>query len=270
MPRLAIALAALCVTRTASAQSIAIDEYRPAIDSRGYLTLNASQVLDHMDMSFGLGSLQWGRNLLAFHNGDAFYSVDNMISATLIAAFGVHVGVPLELGASLPFTIMNGSRGPDRSAIRAIRTTTSSTGSTAKASATSGSISKRGSRAPDRFGFGALASVYIPTGSSRDPFPRRGGGHAAADGHRRRDVRSPPPRRQRRHSAAPHDHVHGHGRRRRAGDDGLDHDLDRPAGRHRSRVRPRSPKRSSLSVRCSARSRSASITATSRSKRSAA
>src|SRR5262245_46955703 len=114
MPRLALALPALFVTSTAFAQSLSIDEFRPTIDSRGYLTLNASQVLDHMDMSFGLGSLQWGHRLLSFENGPATYSVDNMISATLVAAFGVHAGsLPLEVAASLPFTILNGSRGPD-------------------------------------------------------------------------------------------------------------------------------------------------------------
>src|SRR5436190_1291248 len=102
MPRLAIALATFFVSATAFAQEI--DEYRPAIDSRGYLTLNASQVLDHADMSFGLGSLEWGRNLLSFQTAGARYSVDNVVSATLIAAFGVHLGLPLEVGASLPFT----------------------------------------------------------------------------------------------------------------------------------------------------------------------
>src|SRR5436190_19561522 len=98
MPRLAITLPALFVSSTAAAPSIAIDEFRPAIDSRGFLTLNSSQALGHGEMSFGLGSLQWGHDLLSFHNGAASYSVDNMISATLVAAFGVHVGVPVELG----------------------------------------------------------------------------------------------------------------------------------------------------------------------------
>ena len=33
--------------------------FRPAIDSRGYLTINASQVLGHKELSFGLGSLDY-------------------------------------------------------------------------------------------------------------------------------------------------------------------------------------------------------------------
>ena len=49
MPRLAHRSTCVCSASrsTASAQSIAIDEFRPAIDSRGYLTLNASQTLGH-------------------------------------------------------------------------------------------------------------------------------------------------------------------------------------------------------------------------------
>jgi len=170
MPRLAFALPALFVSTAASAQSIEIDEFRPAIDSRGFLTLNASQVLDHMDMSFGLGSLQWGHRLLSFENGPATYSVDNMVSATLIAAFGVHAGIPVELGASLPFTIMNGSRGPDAlgdpsnpNDDKIYRLDGQGLGDLGL------HVKARIARA-GRFGFGALASVYVPTSKSRDPF----------------------------------------------------------------------------------------------------
>ncbi len=168
MPRLA--LATLLLSSTASAQSIAIDDFRPAIDSRGYLTLNGSQVLDHMDMSFGLGSLQWGHRMLTFENGPATYSVDNMVSATLVAAFGIRAGIPLELGASLPFTIMNGSRGPDAlgdpddpnddKLYRLDGQGVGDFGLHVKAR-----LARSG-----RFGIGAIASVYVPTSGSRDPF----------------------------------------------------------------------------------------------------
>jgi outer membrane protein OmpA-like peptidoglycan-associated protein len=152
MPRLALALPALFATSTASAQSIAIDEFRPAIDSRGYLTLNASQVLDHMDMSFGLGSLQWGHRLLSLDAGATAYSVDNTISATLVGAFGVNAGIPLEIAASLPFTIMDGSPTVDGQGLGDF-----------------GLHAKTRLARVGRFGLGALASVYIPTSSSRDP-----------------------------------------------------------------------------------------------------
>ncbi len=168
MPRLA--LATLLISSTAAAQSIAIDDFRPAIDSRGYLTLNGSQVLDHMDMSFGLGSLQWGHRMLSFENGPATYSVDNMVSATLVAAFGIRAGIPLELGASLPFTIMNGSRGPDAlgdpndpNDDKLYRLDGQGVGDFGL------HLKARLARA-GRFGIGAIASVYVPTSGSRDPF----------------------------------------------------------------------------------------------------
>jgi OmpA-OmpF porin, OOP family len=171
MPRLVHALPMLLVSSAASAQSMQLDDFRPAIDSRGYLTLNASDVLDHADVSFGLGSLQWGRHLLAFENGPATYSVDHVITATLVAAFGVRAGpVPLALAASLPLTIMSGSRGPDAlgdpndpNDDRRYRLDGQGVGDFGLHVKTR--LVRRG-----RFGLGALASVFVPTGSSRDPF----------------------------------------------------------------------------------------------------
>src|SRR5687767_14428695 len=167
MPRLALALPALMIPATAAGQSIAIDEFRPAIDSRGYLTLNASQVLGHGEMSFGLGSLQWGHKLLSFENGPATYSVDNMVSATLVGALGLRIGaVPLQLGVALPFTIVNGSRGPDAlgdpsdpNDDKLYRLAGQGLGDLALHAKTR--IARLG-----RVGIGAIASVYIPTGQS--------------------------------------------------------------------------------------------------------
>lgn len=171
MPRLALAISALVLPTTAFAQAIAIDEFRPAIDSRGYLTLDASQVLDHGELSFGLGSLQWGRKLLSFENGPATYSVDNMISATLVGALGVRVGrVPLELGVSLPFTIMNGSRGPDSLG------DPSDPNDDVRYRLEGQGIGDLGMHVKTRLwsagplGVGAIASVYVPTSKTRDPF----------------------------------------------------------------------------------------------------
>ncbi|MBA3463791.1 MAG: OmpA family protein [Deltaproteobacteria bacterium] len=124
MPRLARwtrLFAAFAVVASASpalaqpaAGNLPIDTFRPAMDSRGYLTLNASQPLGHKEVSFGLGALSWGHRLLQFENGGASYSVDNVLTATLIAAVGFKVGpAELELGASLPLAILSGDRGPD-------------------------------------------------------------------------------------------------------------------------------------------------------------
>src|SRR5258706_1096013 len=106
-----------------------LDYFRPAMDSRGYLTINASQVLGDKELSFGLGALDWGHHLVSFGNttGGSFigskcagnmgncYSIDNIVTATLIGAFGIHAGpAELEFGVSLPFVIMSGDRGPDQ------------------------------------------------------------------------------------------------------------------------------------------------------------
>jgi OmpA-OmpF porin, OOP family len=123
MPRLAVRLRLSCalaaaLSSTALAQpagDIQLDPFRPAIDSRGYLTINASQTLGHKEVSFGLGSLSWGHKLLEFDDGaGAQYLVKDVITATLIGAFGVRVGpADLQFGASVPLTIVNGDRGPD-------------------------------------------------------------------------------------------------------------------------------------------------------------
>ena len=105
-----------------AAGNIQLDRFRPAMDSRGYLTVNASQTLGHKEFSFGIGALDWGYNMLGFGDsstcdegmGAACYQVNHMVTATLIAAAGFKVGpAELEFGASVPFSIMYGDRGPN-------------------------------------------------------------------------------------------------------------------------------------------------------------
>jgi OOP family OmpA-OmpF porin len=95
--------------------NIHLNAFRPALDSRGYVTVNASQVLGHNELSFGL-VFNWSRNLLLFEQQapDATYSVENIITPTLVGAYGLKLGpAELELGLSLPFMIMDGDRQPD-------------------------------------------------------------------------------------------------------------------------------------------------------------
>ena len=117
LPALISLVVVLGGARAVSAQpagNLPIDPFRPAIDSRGYLTINGSQPLGDKELSFGLGSLAWGHHLLKFASGDATYAVNDVITATLIAAVGLHVGpADLEFGASLPLSILAGDRGPD-------------------------------------------------------------------------------------------------------------------------------------------------------------
>jgi OmpA-OmpF porin, OOP family len=159
--------------RRAAAQpagNLTLDGFRPAIDSRGYLTINASQVLGDGELSFGLGSLDWGHRLLSLDAGGKSYSIDDMITATLIAAVGFHAGpAELELGGSLPLTIMSGTRGP---------------GMVGGAGGNPFAVDGQGvgnaglhlkarlastSRGP-RIGLAAIASLYLPTIAPRDRF----------------------------------------------------------------------------------------------------
>jgi outer membrane protein OmpA-like peptidoglycan-associated protein len=106
--------AAPSIARAQDAGDIDLNQFRPAIDSRGYFTVNASQVLGKNELSFGLGGLDWGHAMLQFKNGSNEYAIKDVIAATLIAAYGLKIGpAEIEIGASAPFVIMSGDRNPD-------------------------------------------------------------------------------------------------------------------------------------------------------------
>jgi len=111
---LAVALtSAPAGAQTKVGANIDLNSFKPAIDSRGYITVNASQVLGHKELSFGLVT-NWGNSVLKFEQGATTYEVLNVISPTIIGAFGLKLGpAELEFGASIPFQIMNGDRDPD-------------------------------------------------------------------------------------------------------------------------------------------------------------
>lgn len=93
--------------------NIDLQAFRPAMDSRGYITLNASQVLGDGELSFGLVT-NWGTNVLSFERDGNTYEVQNLLTPTLVGAYGLRIGsLELELGASMPFGVMSGDRGPD-------------------------------------------------------------------------------------------------------------------------------------------------------------
>src|SRR5690242_20711647 len=120
---LMLALSVSTVRAQNAGGDVPLDTFKPAMDSRGYLTVNASQVLGNKEFSFGLGSLDWGYKMLGFGDsgscdsnsgGSPCYSVDNMVTATLIAAFGLKAGpAELDFGVSAPLVIMAGDRGPN-------------------------------------------------------------------------------------------------------------------------------------------------------------
>nr|HEX4314215.1 OmpA family protein [Kofleriaceae bacterium] len=89
------------VCRLADAQ-VAGDGVRPALDARGYLTVDGSQTLDRGDISFGLGALDWGHDL---HAPGAMPLSDAM-TATLAGAIGLPLG--FELAATQPISVVSG------------------------------------------------------------------------------------------------------------------------------------------------------------------
>jgi OOP family OmpA-OmpF porin len=192
MPRLAIgrslsavarlvACCALCAILTAardaaaqSAGNLTLDAFRPAMDSRGYLTVNASQTLGNGEMSFGLGSLDWGHDLLELDAHGNTYSIDDMLTATLIAAVGLHLGpAELEVGASLPLRIMSGSRGPNSLGDPSTPNDDKTFGVDGQGLGNVGLHLKARLLRTDRgphLGLALIGSLYLPTISPKDRF----------------------------------------------------------------------------------------------------
>jgi OmpA-OmpF porin, OOP family len=85
--------------------NVDLEAFRPAIDSRGFVTVNASQILGHKDLSFGLVTT-WGFRVLELEKDGMRYTVENLVTPTLQAAFGLF-GVA-EVGVTAPFHVMSG------------------------------------------------------------------------------------------------------------------------------------------------------------------
>ncbi|MBI4508606.1 MAG: OmpA family protein [Deltaproteobacteria bacterium] len=98
-----------------------LQAFRPAMDSRGYITVNASQILGSNELSFGLVT-NWGHNVLElsggafgqvdkYESGNTAYTVQNIITPTLQVAYGL-LGLA-EIGVSVPFMVVSGDVSPD-------------------------------------------------------------------------------------------------------------------------------------------------------------
>ncbi|MEM9493115.1 MAG: hypothetical protein AAGC55_28455, partial [Myxococcota bacterium] len=119
--RLFVIVVLLCVAAeapSAAAQSgpggdVDLQAFRPALDSRGFITVNGAQVLGHGELSFGLVT-NWGSNLLAFDSETASYRVQHLITSALVGAVGLGLGpIDMQLGLSVPVAVMAGDRDPD-------------------------------------------------------------------------------------------------------------------------------------------------------------
>jgi outer membrane protein OmpA-like peptidoglycan-associated protein len=96
--------------------------FRPAMDSKGFITLNSSETLGQGDVSFGLVTT-YSRRPLSFSGTftpaggqplGTLFRIDNLITPSLQAAVGLfkvgHFG--LELGAVLPMSVISGHGDP--------------------------------------------------------------------------------------------------------------------------------------------------------------
>src|SRR5688572_7128897 len=118
--KLALALLLISATGTpAGAQQLKsapleLQVFRPAMDSKGFITLNASQILGPKEFSFGLVST-WGRNPLILENGPQTFKVKNLVTPSFQGAVGLFQlrQVGLELGVVIPLGVMSGDANPD-------------------------------------------------------------------------------------------------------------------------------------------------------------
>src|SRR5688572_8140107 len=87
---------------------IALDAFRPPMDTSGYVTVDGAATTPPGTVAFGLYTT-WARGLL----DGAGYEVRDVLSPTLVASFGVP-RLPLAVGVSLPFGVVAGQRDDDR------------------------------------------------------------------------------------------------------------------------------------------------------------
>jgi outer membrane protein OmpA-like peptidoglycan-associated protein len=148
----------------ATAPAFSLQTFRPAIDSKGYVTVNASQLLGHLDFSLGLvGS--YANDVLHLGGQGAQLDVEHYLTPQLQFAIGLFKWV--ELGVSLPVHIMFGSRSPKFTDVDPNQN---------NALSFSGQfVGDLGFHAKARFlnssrypvGLGALFSLYAPSGDAK-------------------------------------------------------------------------------------------------------
>jgi outer membrane protein OmpA-like peptidoglycan-associated protein len=155
--------------RAAVGGNIDLNTFHHAVDSRGFITGNASQVLGPKEFSFGL-VINWANKPLELVNGDTSYTVQNIFTPTLQAAAGFRLGLEMELGLTVPFNVINGDVNPDNPGDPSNPNDDESYGFDSQG------IGDVGAHLKIRFlntsknpiGLAILASVYIPGGYDKD------------------------------------------------------------------------------------------------------
>ena len=102
-------LAALPTVAVAqSGGDIALDGFRPALDTNGYVTVDGAALTPPAQLAFGMYTT-WAHGLLELEGQGARYRVRDTFTPTLVAAMGVP-RLPLALGLSIPFGVVAGDR----------------------------------------------------------------------------------------------------------------------------------------------------------------
>ncbi len=105
-----VAVSPSAFAQDAQGNTFNLQLFRPAVDSKGYFTVNASQILGHLDFSIGLIGT-YARKTLELENPNGTrFAVNDFITAQVQGALGLFKWV--EIGVSLPIHIMFGGRSP--------------------------------------------------------------------------------------------------------------------------------------------------------------
>jgi OmpA-OmpF porin, OOP family len=112
-------LAAVASTAHAQAQlrgaPVDLQVFRPAVDSKGFITLNASQILAPLDFSFGLVTT-WARKPLELENpgNGSSFQVRNLVTPSFQGAIGLFGTrqIGLQLGVVVPVHVLAGVAEP--------------------------------------------------------------------------------------------------------------------------------------------------------------
>lgn len=88
---------------------IDLQMFRPAMDSKGHFSVDSTQVLGHMKISFGFGVTNAFKPLKLSGNGNEF-AVNQLLTSTVQFAIGLFQH--FELGVGLPISIVKGAASP--------------------------------------------------------------------------------------------------------------------------------------------------------------
>src|SRR5690349_8808241 len=81
----------IALAQDASGPAFSLERFRPAVDGKGMVTVNASQTLGHLDFSLGLTGSYAYRTLSLRAAGNAL-DVDHLMTAQLQGAIGFFGG----------------------------------------------------------------------------------------------------------------------------------------------------------------------------------